>query len=298
MNNNDRYAKTIFLKDGRTLGYAELGNTNGKPIFYFNGFPGSRLEARAGEEGIEKSGIRLISIDRPGLGLSDPKPKRSFVDWPDDVMELANALNIEKFGVIGISGGGPYSLACAYKMPSKRLATAAICGGMGPLEAGTEGMKKSNRVLFTIAKKMPWLLRFLMWLGFRRKCKTVEDAQKLLLENLDDFPEADQKLFQDPKLNRLFAEETFEAFLQGSKWVAYEAKLYARSWGFKLEDISPEIKVFIFHGEIDDQVPIGMAQYMEKRIPNCEAIYFPNETHYGAALNHIEEMVSRISNLI
>jgi hypothetical protein len=137
-----------------------------------------------------------------------------------------------------------------------------------------------------------------MWLYFSRKCKSVEDVQKLLLENLNDFPEADQKLFKDPKFNRLFAEETFEAFLQGSKWVAYEGKLYSRSWGFKLEDISPEIKVFIFHGEIDDQVPIDMARYMEKQIPNCEAIYFPNETHYGAALNHIEKMVSKISNLI
>jgi len=298
LTDNDRYRKTIVLKDGRTLGYAELGNINGKPIFYFNGFPGSRLEARAGEEGIEKSGIRLISIDRPGLGLSDPKPKRTFLDWPDDVIELADALSIGKFAVIGISGGGPYSLACAYKIPAKRLVAAGICGGMGPLEAGTEGMKKSNRVLFTISKKISWLLRFLMWFGFGRKCKSVEDAQKLLLENLNDFPEADQKLFQDPRLNRLFAEETFEAFLQGSKWVAYECKLYARSWGFKLEDISPEIKIFIFHGEIDNQVPIGMARYMEKRIPNCEAIYFPNETHYGAALNHIEEMVGKISNLI
>ena len=298
MKDSNKYAKTIILRDGRTLGYAELGNSNGKPIFYFNGYPGSRLEARAGEEGIEKSGVRLISIDRPGIGLSDPKPKRTFLDWPSDVMELADALNIEKFTVIGISGGGPYSLACAYKIPAKRLIAAGICGGMGPLEAGTEGMKKSNRVLFTIAKKMPWLLRFLTWMSFSRKCKSVEDVQNLLLKNLDDFPEADQKRFQDPKLNRLFAEETFEAFLQGSKWVAYEAKLYARLWGFKLEDISPDIKVFIFHGEIDDQVPIGMARYMEKRIPNCEAIYFPNETHYGAALNYIEEMVSKISTLI
>lgn len=80
MNNNDRYAKTIVLKDGRTLGYADFGNPNGKPVFYFNGYPGSRLEAKAGEKGIEKSGIRVISIDRPGIGLSDPKPKRTLLD--------------------------------------------------------------------------------------------------------------------------------------------------------------------------------------------------------------------------
>ena len=298
MNDNTKYAKTITLKDGRTLGYAELGNSNGKPVFYFNGFPSSRLEARAGEEDIEKTGIHLISIDRPGIGLSDPKPKRTFLDWPDDVLELADALNIKKFAVIGISGGGPYSLACAYKIPPNRLVAAATCGGMGPFEAGLEGMKKSNVKLFTIAKKMPWILRFLFWVGYTRKVKNADDAYKMLLAGMDDFPEADQKLFKDPKLGKLFAEESFEAFRQGSKWVAHECKLYAQPWEFKLEDISPEIKVFIFHGELDDQVPIGMAQYMANLIPNCEAIYFPNETHFGAALNRIEEMISKISNLI
>ena len=298
MKDSNKYAKTIILGDGRTLGYAELGNSNGKPTFYFNGFPGSRLEARAGEEGIEKSDVRLISIDRPGIGLSDPKPKRELLDWPDDVIELADALNIQKFAVIGISGGGPYSLACAYKIPKDRLITAGICGGIGPPEAGMEGMKKGNRVLFTISKKMPWILRFFFWLGYKRKVKNIDDAYEMLLANLDNFPEADQKIFKDPKLGKLFAEETFEAFLQGSKWVAYESKLYVRPWGFKLEEINPEIKVFIFQGEIDNQVPISHAQYMEKRIPNCEAIYFPNETHFGSALNHIEEMINKLTNLM
>ena len=294
MQNNDRYTKKIILKDGRSLGYAELGNPNGKPIFYFNGYPGSRLEAKAGEKGIEKSQIRLISIDRPGMGLSDPKSKRTLLDWPDDVLELADSLKIEQFAVIGVSGGGPYSLACAYKISSNRLKVAVTNGGLAPLEAGIEGMKKSNRTMFWMTRRMYWLYRFLLWFGFGRKCKDIESVYKLLLKNLDDFPEPDQKLFRDPYLGKIFAEENFEAFRQGSKWVAYEGKLYVKPWGFKLEDISPNIKVFIFHGELDDQVPIGMARYMEKIIPNSEAIFLPNETHFGAALNHIEDIINKV----
>ncbi|TFG14266.1 MAG: alpha/beta hydrolase [Promethearchaeota archaeon] len=294
MEDNEKYTKKIKLEDGRTLGYAEMGNPNGKPIFYFNGFPGSRLEAKLGEDQFEKTPVRVIAVDRPGIGLSDPKPKRAFLDWPDDVIELADSLDIDKFAVLGISGGGPYSMACAYKIPLTRLVAAVTNGGMGPLEAGTEGMKKSNRALFNLAKKVPWLLRFLMWFSFSRKCKSVDDVQKLMLKNVDDFPEADQKLFKDPKFGRLMAEETYEAYRQGNKWVAYEATLYSNPWNFNLEDIDPTTKVFIFHGERDDQVPIGMARYMHKHIPNSELIVLPGETHFGAALKHINQMIEKI----
>ncbi len=288
--NNDKEEKQIKLKDGRTLGYAEYGNPNGKPVFYFHGWPGSRTEVKPVDDELMKINVRIISIDRPGMGLSDSKPKRKFLDWPDDVLELADKLNIEKFSVLGVSGGGPYSLACACKITPNRLKSAAICGGMGLLEAGMEGMKKSNRVIFGIAKKSLLLLRFLIWFGMGRKIKDEESAYKLLLARKNDFPEEDQKLFEDPEFGKIFAKSNVDAFKQGSKWVAYEGKLYASPWDFKLEDIPSKIKVYIFQGEKDDQVPKGMAEYMEKAIPNCKATYFPNETHFGAAINRITEM--------
>ena len=290
MNETNREALTIKLKDGRTLGYAEFGDPNGKPVLYFHGYPGSRLEPKVASKSIKKAGVRIVSTDRPGMGLSDPKPKRELLDWPEDVMQLARALKIDKYTILGTSGGGPYSLACAYKIPHKNLQAAATCGGMGPIEAGTDGMKESNKKVFSMAKKTPWLLRLIMWLTFGRKVKDVESAYQYLLDRKDDFPEADQNLFENPKFGRVFAESNFAAQSQGTKWVVYEGQIYVQPWGFNLEDIPSETKVYVFQGEIDDQVPIGMARYMEQRIPNCEANYFPNETHFGAALNHIEEM--------
>ncbi len=110
--------KTIQLHDGRALGYAEYGGSERKALFYFHGAPGTRLEARVFAEQAVRVGIRLIAVDRPGMGLSSFKARRRLLDWPDDVVELADCLHIDRFAVIGVSGGGPYVLVCAYKFPT------------------------------------------------------------------------------------------------------------------------------------------------------------------------------------
>ena len=105
MTEKNKTAQTIVLKDGRKLGYAEYGDFNGKPVFFFHGWVGSRLEGGIVDEQSKKVGIRLIAPDRPGIGLSDIKIGRTFLDWSDDVLELADAIGIERFAVLGISGG-------------------------------------------------------------------------------------------------------------------------------------------------------------------------------------------------
>jgi pimeloyl-ACP methyl ester carboxylesterase len=122
--------KTIQLHDGRTLGYAEYGSSHGKTIFYFHGHPGSRFEARFLAEQTVQYGVRLIGVDRPGMGLSSFKRGRRILDWPDDAAELADSLQIEHFAVVGFSGGGPYALACAHKIP-QRLTACGIISGVG-----------------------------------------------------------------------------------------------------------------------------------------------------------------------
>jgi len=98
-------ARTIQLHDGRTLEYAEYARADGKPLFYFHGHPGARLEARFLAEQAMQVGVRLIGIDSPGMGLSTFKASRHFLDWPDDVGELADGLHINHFAVVGLSGG-------------------------------------------------------------------------------------------------------------------------------------------------------------------------------------------------
>jgi len=131
MINEIRDTQRIRLKDGRQLCYGKFGDPNGSPIFHFHGYPGSRLEGRLVSKMASRCNVRLIAVDRPGMGLSDFKQKRAFLDWPDDVIELADFLQIEKFAVEGVSGGGPYALASAYKI-THRLTSAGILGGTGP----------------------------------------------------------------------------------------------------------------------------------------------------------------------
>lgn len=173
--------KTLQLHDGRTFGYAEYGLAEGKALFYFHGYPGARVEAEPFAEYAAREGIRLISVDRPGMGLSSFQPGRHFLDWPDDVVELADCLHLDRFAVVGVSGGGPYALACVYKIP-ERLTACGIVSGIGPLELGTTGMPTSQRLLLFICQRLPWLLTPLLW-SMRRLYQDEEKARESFVKN-------------------------------------------------------------------------------------------------------------------
>ncbi|MDJ0497340.1 MAG: alpha/beta hydrolase [Acidimicrobiia bacterium] len=102
-------SQTLRLEGGRALGYAEWGDASGFPLFHFHGSSSSRLERPVQPDVL--SAVRLVTIDRPGHGLSDFQPDRSLLDWPEDIAALADHLGIEGFAVSGWSFGGPYALA-------------------------------------------------------------------------------------------------------------------------------------------------------------------------------------------
>ena len=287
---SDNIDLTIKLKDERKLGYADLGNPDANSVvFHFHGFPGSRLEAMllANKAASE---YRIISIDRPGMGLSDFKKNRTLLDWPDDVIELADALEIDKFAVEGISGGGPYAAACAYKIP-ERLTSCGIISGVASKDLEIE--KKMR--LFTAIRIFPWLFKLMMWIQ-SRGMKDFEKAEKNMKKAMNNFPEADRKVLDDPQILSLFIKESAEAFRQGSKGAYHEGKIYARSWGFNLEDISPKLKVYIWHGEADKAVPVAMGRGMCKLIPNCEGNFYPGEGHYSTIFNYYEDIIKALTS--
>ena len=102
------------LTDGRRLAYCVYGDPQGIPIFYAHGGPGSRLEGRLFDEGARRHGFRLIATDRPGMGQSTFKPGRKLLEYPADICELAEALGIDQFGVMGWSGVGAHTMVCGY----------------------------------------------------------------------------------------------------------------------------------------------------------------------------------------
>jgi pimeloyl-ACP methyl ester carboxylesterase len=162
--------KTIQLSNGHTLAYLESGDPNGRPVFYFLGGPGSRLEGQIHDTLNQKLGIRMIVADRPGYGLSDNQENRTYPNWAEDVAELADQLGIERFAVLGHSSGGPYAAVVAHQL-LERVAVAVIVAGEGPyasddypqgvLNSATFNGSRANKMMIWSANHAPWFMRTL-----------------------------------------------------------------------------------------------------------------------------------------
>ena len=268
--------KIISLRDGRRLGYAEYGDPEGKPVFFFHGLPGSRRQRHPDNSIAIKLGARIIAIDRPGYGLSDFQQGRQLLDWPDDVAQFANALKIDKFAVIGVSGGGPYMLACAYKMP-ERITTATTISGMGPTDDpdAINGMLTSMRLGLVIAPRVPWsFVRLVLDPVAKMVSRNPLGAKKLIPSSA---PETDKKAFARPDIQEIDRQDLSEAYRNGAQGAFWEVILLARPWGFRLEDI--HTKVFLWHGEKDTTVPQQMGRYVASALSDCKAKFYPNEGH-------------------
>ncbi|MEO8612440.1 MAG: alpha/beta hydrolase [Chloroflexota bacterium] len=271
--------KTIPLHDGRILGYTEYGNLEGKALFYFHGHPGSRLEARFWATQAEQMGIRLIGVDRPGMGLSSYKIGRRFLDWPVDVVQLADTLQIDRFSVAGFSGGSPYALSCAYRIPNRLLACGVV-SGVGDV----------SLFLAFLSQWLPWLVLPLT----RRFFQDQERAEKTLARFAERWGEPDRKSFQQPGIKELMAASLVEATRQGAKGAAYDGTLLGHSWGFNRKEITLPA-VYLWHGELDTSIPVATAREVAASIPQCKAMYYPNEGHISLIVNHAQEILSKLT---
>jgi len=280
----DKTNQTIKLKDGRSLGYVEYGVPEGKPVFYFHGFPGSRYDWMLfdSDDSAAELNTRIIAVDRPGMGLSDFKRGREILDWPDDVIELADALQVDRFAVLGISGGGPYACVCAFKISKRLTATAIVCG-MGPSEA--PGAKKG--ISWFYPRKPSVIRRVILMLtsmGVRK------NPDQFLSRSKEMLPEPDRLLLDQPGLAKAYIDTIGESLRSGIGGVNHEAALYTHPWRFRLQDIPGE--VHLWHGDLDINVPISVGRYVADAIPNCHATFLKGEAHISLPYNHIREILS------
>ncbi|MGH6903409.1 MAG: alpha/beta fold hydrolase [Geminicoccaceae bacterium] len=267
---------TLRLRAGRILGYAEYGVPDGTPVFVFHGSPGARLQVRAAHGPALARGIRIIAPDRPGLGLSTRRRGREIADWPDDVRELADALGIARFAVIGISGGGPYAAACAWGLP-ERIRHAGIVSGVAPADGPglAGGLRRPGRHAFNLVLETTWLLRSVMALGTvgsRRFPERLFEQVRALT------PPIDQPILDRPEVADCLTAGLREAFRQGGQGAADELLLLMRPWTFRLEEI--RVPVHLWHGEADGVVPVAMGRHLARAIPHCRAEFIPGGGHY------------------
>jgi pimeloyl-ACP methyl ester carboxylesterase len=279
--------RQIRLSDGRTLGYAEYGDAAGRPVLFFPGTPSSRL-VHPPEAPTRSAGVRLIAVERPGFGLSDFQPRRTLLDWPDDVAALANALGIDRFAVVGLSAGGPYAAACAYKIP-QRLTSAAIVSGVGPVDlpGSLEEMSRIRGAGALVARHAPWLLRPLLWLlGNPRR-----DPERFFERMCAQTSDVDRAILARPGVREMLLESYLEATRAGVRGFAQDSIILSNPWRFRLENI--HMPVHLWHGEQDANVSLSAARYVAEAIPDCKATFLPDEGHW-LVLNRWPEIVAAL----
>lgn len=271
----DTADQTIVLKDERRLGFAEYGGTSGKAVFHFNGSGGSRLEHPSDLSILTDLGIRLISTDRPGHGISDPQLGRKLLDWPDDIGQLADHLGVDKFFVEGWSAGGPHALACAHKLPERVLAGALI-SGLAPPDGPNpyEGLPLPNRMLMIIARKLPSLVFLFRRMIYPKIVGDPEEAGKTLASS---FPPVDRALVEIPENIQMLIPDIQEGYRQGWEGPSQDDILINSPWGFSLEDIQPRFDVW--QGEVDKNVPVNQGKYQHEILPNSRLTVLPDQAH-------------------
>jgi pimeloyl-ACP methyl ester carboxylesterase len=265
----------LELENGSMLGYAEWGDPSGRPVFHFHGSSSSRLEHPPDPDML--SGIRLITIDRPGHGLSDFRYGWRLLDWTDYVVALADHLSIDAFAVMGWSFGGPYALACAFKIP-ERLIGVGLISSFAPYDrpGATDGMPGFSKLALGMARRAPWwLARRFMGIQGRALLKDPEGVARQILSSV---PEADREVLEDPAVKATLLPAMSEAYRSGADGAAWEGAMLVRPWGFRLEDI--RIPVHVWHGDADVNNPLQCAEYSIATIPNTKAVILPNQGHF------------------
>lgn len=266
----------VRLADGRRLGYAEYGAPDGPPIFFFHGFGTTRLICPPDERPSNELGLRLIAVDRPGIGLSEPMPGRCLLDWPADIAELADTLGIGSFSIIGWSGGGPYALACGYALP-ERITAVGLVSSPAPLTGTSEPgyLRRLDRNAVRAADRAPWVIRLALWHWGRPQRR---DATRFFEQSVAEMCAADQEVLSEPELRDRMIANSAELYRQGGRGMYDEGLVLARPWGFELGDI--RVPVHVWHGALDETVPTAMAEYLARTIPTAQLKLHSEEGHH------------------
>ncbi len=280
----------MILEDGRTLGFAEYGDPDGQPVLEFHGWPGSRMEAWNYHEAGKKIGARVIGIDRPGFGISTYKKGYRIVDWPSDVLELANTLRLERFAVAGISSGSPYALACARFIP-ERLNACAVVSGLSPLKVEGENLNPMDYIdpmeiwIARLANTLAPVAGMALWYISRQILNDPAKAMKQFM----NAPPSDLALLKDEAAKRNFQQTIAECSRGGLKGPVASVGLEVRDWGFRLQDIT--MHVSLWQGEADNIVFPAAANYMASKLPNHTLHRIPDAGHLTVVARHAEEVL-------
>ncbi|CAJ0542971.1 Ff.00g003450.m01.CDS01 [Fusarium sp. VM40] len=273
----------IDLPDGRHLGHHEYGDPRGLPVIYLHGSPDSGVTLSGFEDPLAKRlGVRWIAPDRPGIGHSTYQPNRNVLDYPADLRSLVEHMELDRYRVIGTSGGTGYTIACAQALPRDALLAVGICAGVGPWEAGPAGQNDTMRQLMMIWKSQNQ--EFVKYLEsiFQAAAQDPDPSkmEAVWKEQLKGFQPADREVLAKPDALQSAVKVFRQVYAQGGAGHGMDMKLITEPWGFQIEDIDYE-GIRLWYGSADENTSPEMGRYMAERLPKSVYKEYPGETHYS-----------------
>jgi len=267
----------VTLADGRTLGVAEFGAETGRTVLWFHGTPGARRQVPPAARRLARSEhLRVIGVERPGIGQSTPHLYGSVGEFADDIEEIAERLAIERFGLVGLSGGGPYVLACAHAMP-ERIVAGAVLGGVAPTR-GAEAAAGGAMRLATPLEPLLNLLREPLGGLFTLAVQSLEPLADQAFDLYLRFaPAGDRRVLGDPEIREAFIEDMLLGSRENLRSFVYDLILFSRHWGFSLREI--RVPIHFWQGDEDNLVPPEHAEHLARLVPGARLVRDPAGGH-------------------
>jgi pimeloyl-ACP methyl ester carboxylesterase len=267
-----RRCSTLRLKGGRRVCYTDTGPESGNPVIYCHGAIGTPVGASVDLERLTAElGVRYIAPLRPGIGGSDPDPGRTLVSYAQDIRELADALGLHNFSVVGVSAGGPYALALGYALRS-RVARVAVCSSLTPAwpTQARAGLQLRARIGLALLERRP---------GF------VTRAGDRIVPALASDPRLVRHMIGacSGKDGRHQGQQAALSFLNsvavtGVGGLVSDYGVYGREWGFPVEEVYNQVQ--LWHGGGDPLVPLDDVLQLAALLPHCKIYVDPEQGHH------------------
>ncbi|WP_310963848.1 alpha/beta fold hydrolase [Nocardioides terrisoli] len=289
-----RLEGSVAVRDERRLSFAEFGTPHGAPVIWMHGTPGARrqipLEARAYAEAHD---LRIIGVDRPGIGSSTPHLYPDVLDWTGDLEILCDVLGIDTMRVIGLSGGGPYALAAGAALP-ERVHGVAVLGGVAPTK-GPDAVRGGMVALAPYAAPLLSLMRLPLGVAMAQVIRLIRPLAGPALDGYAAMqPRGDKELLARPEFRAMFLDDLLNgARFQVSAPLA-DVVLFTRPWGFEAADV--RVPVHWWHGDADHIIPHAHGEHMVERLPDATLTTIPGESHLGG-LGVAEEVLGSLMEL-
>ncbi|TQM78247.1 pimeloyl-ACP methyl ester carboxylesterase [Saccharothrix saharensis] len=254
----------IRLDDGRALHAYDAGEDAGDlAVFWHHGTPNTGAPPAPLFPAARRLGLRWVSYDRPGYGGSTPRPGRDIASAAGCTEAVADALGIDRFAVVGHSGGAPHALACGALLPGRVVGVVGVAG-LAPFEAdGLDwfaGMTASGVASLRAAHA-------------GRAVKERFEASGVVYD--PEFTEADLAVLEGDW--SWFTEVVGPAVQAGPAALIDDDLAYVNPWGFDPADVT--VPVLLLHGGRDRVVPASHAEWLAGRCPAAELRLSPDDGH-------------------